>query len=187
MTFKSLAGALGALLVVFAFAPGANAAIDDGIIALSEDLDFNLGNLGTPANPAIGPQAVGSNGNFLHDYFFTLTDANSDFSASIDVDAANANWVSATTFRLQVFAVSDLENPILPIEVKSGNNISVAVSGLAAGDYVLRFLGTRAGANGVSYNGNVAVVPLPPAALLLASALATLFLFGRMRRRTQVA
>lgn len=195
VTMRPLMSALAALLLIVIASPGAQAAaIDfDTVVNPLENLDFNLGNLGVPANANLGPRnidcgggAPSCNGNFLHDYFFTLTAPLSDVFAAVDVAASNANWVSDNKFRLQVFSVSDLNNPILPIETRSGNHMEVAVSNLGPGDYVLRFLGTRAGANGISYNGQLAVVPLPAPALLLASALATLFLFGRMRRRTAI-
>jgi hypothetical protein len=96
--------------------------------------------------------------------------------------------VDSLSFTMDLYAAGDPTTSLGTFGSPAGAGFAFSYLSLAAGDYFFRIQGeTSANGNAYAYRFQVNEVPLPPALLLLATALGGLALFGRKRNKAAQA
>ena len=140
--------------------------------------DFGPLNLGDtqPFNEQIG---IGAS---TTDFTFELQTGSVVQAVVESIDFAPFLAIDDAGFTLELFNVDGPETQVGSTGLATDGVISIAISSLDPGNYLLRVTGTGSGSAGGLFAGAVAVVPLPANIYLMISALATFVLFGRLRR-----
>jgi hypothetical protein len=175
MNIKNLLAGL-VLVVGLAAGQAANAAVQ--LLSLSGPADSD--SFAAPLAAGDGGIVFGSSGpgGLSHSVGFTLAPGATTVSISATPNALPAD--TGTIFDVAGLAFALFDSTMTSLG--SGlTGATLTVAGLAAGSYSVVFTGIAVGSLGGNYTGNVAVTPIPAAALLLAPALIGLAMVARRR------
>ena len=156
----------------------AAAAIGLAVTATSaEAATFNLGTLAPNESPAIGNSVA--KGAFIDLYTFMLSTPSDGAATLVSITLGTARKITGLSYSLRSGSTT-IAGPV-------GENVDLMFTGLlTATEYTLRVTGTATGTQGGTYAGGLvtaALVPIPAALPLAATALVGLGGIGWLKRR----